>query len=325
MSSHHEIIIDDCEEPARLDRWLSKRFTHLSVSEIQKLMRKKFIRLNGSKATIDARVKNGDIVTMSSSGLTSGSHASRDTRVKHEHDYSQNKLLLTLCQNIIYKDDNIIVLNKPFGLATQGGSKVSISVDDLAEGLKFGLSTKPKLVHRIDKDTSGILLLARNDKAAKLLAHGFQHKLISKKYWAIVVGKPSKRSGVIDLPIAKGAVGTIEKVGVNHEDGKKAVTEYRLLDHASNKASWLEMIPITGRTHQLRVHAASLGTPILGDGKYGGKEAFITGCSNKLHLHAREISIPDFFGQDLHFVAPLSEHITASLEQLGLSTTHPLT
>jgi 23S rRNA pseudouridine955/2504/2580 synthase len=300
------IIVNNAEEPTRIDRWLKKQFANIPVSLIHKFIRKKYIKLNNAKTEPSAKVQNGDqiIINQNWDNITSKTPIKTSAKAP-----GYNDKLLFIKENIIYKDEHIIVLNKPYSLAVQGGSKISLSIDDLLEDLKFGLNEKPKLVHRLDKDTSGILLLARTNRAAQLLTTGFKQKHIIKKYWAIVVGKPKSNKGVIDLPLNKKPINKTEKVGVDYEEGKDAITEYRIVDHAGQIVSWLEMIPITGRTHQLRVHALSLNTPILGDGKYGGKAAFIVGCSNKLHLHAREIIIKDFMGKTLNFKAPLPKHM----------------
>lgn len=315
--------VQNCEEPTRLDRWLRRKYPQLTVSEIQKLIRKKLIKVNGKKPAVDARIVNGDEVSIkSSAGLNRHPNLHCHPRLRGDDgrrrvdDSKFTTLLATLKNTMIYKDENILVLNKPAGLATQGGSKIKISVDDLAEGLKFELANKPKLVHRLDKDTSGILILARNQRAATLLTKAFANGQIVKKYWAVVVGRPDHASGVIDLPITKGDSGLSnishhEKMQIDHISGKRAITNYRTLSYIGEHATLLEMTPITGRTHQLRVHAASLGTPILGDGKYGGKAAFLPEFCNKLHLHAREVVISQevMGSQTLDFVAPLPAHM----------------
>lgn len=308
------LIVDNAYDPSRIDRWLKKKFPNVPVSLIHKFIRKKYIKLNDEKTSVDAKVVNGSKIAISREWderpIITGART-----VNKDSAYRQKLALLK--DNIIYKDDHIIVLNKPYGLAVQGGSKINISIDDLADDLKFELKQKPKLVHRLDKDTSGIFLLARTDQAARELAAGFKEKTIVKKYWAIVVGVPRAKEGSINLPIAKKQSEAMERADIDYADGKDAITTYRVLDCISKKVAWLEMTPITGRTHQLRVHATTLNTPILGDGKYGGKEAFISGASNKLHLHACEIAIKNFMGKNLHFVAEPPTHIEETLELFG--------
>lgn len=308
------LIVDNTYDLSRIDRWLKKKFPNIPVSLIHKFIRKKYIKLNDEKISVDAKVVNGDKITISKEWDERPIVIGVRTVNK---DAAYRQKLAILKESIIYKDDHIIVLNKPYGLAVQGGSKINISIDDLADDLKFELKQKPKLVHRLDKDTSGIFLLARTDQAARLLAAGFKEKTIVKKYWAVVVGTPSAKEGVINLPIAKRQSDAVERADIDYADGKDAITAYRVIDCISKKAAWLEMTPITGRTHQLRVHSLSLKTPILGDGKYGGKEAFISGAGNKLHLHAREITIKNFMGKNLNFFADPPIHIQKTLELFG--------
>ena len=197
---------------------------------------------------------------------------------------------------MLYRDDWAIVLNKPAGLAVQGGTNTERHVDALLDGLRFESAERPRLVHRLDKDTSGVLLIARHAAAAAFFTRAFREKTTRKIYWAIVAGLPRPERGRIDLgrcPKAAPARGG-ERVHADDEGGKSAVTYYRVLDHAGGRASWLALLPVTGRTHQLRAHCAALGTPILGDGKYGGSAAQLPGgaAAHRLHLHARSLEIP---------------------------------
>jgi 23S rRNA pseudouridine955/2504/2580 synthase len=224
-----------------------------------------------------------------------------------------------LRQLVLYRDDTAIVLNKPAGLAVQGGSKTGRHVDGLLDTLRFDSGERPRLVHRLDKDTSGVLLIARTAAAAAFFTRAFREKTTRKIYWAAVVGLPKLPQGRIDLPLAKGAGRGGERVQVDDEDGKSAVTYYRVIDHTGGRASWLALLPITGRTHQLRAHCAALGTPILGDGKYGGGAALLTGivAATGLHLHARSLDIPSPAGGLLRVTAPLPPHMRETWNALG--------
>jgi len=212
------------------------------------------------------------------------------------------------------------VLNKPPGLATQGGTKTVEHVDGLLDGLQFEAESRPKLVHRLDKDTSGVLLLARTSRAAAFFAKSFSSRTARKVYWALVIGVPSIEDGTIDLPIAKQPGSGGEKMHVDEKEGSPARTRYRVIERAGNQTCWVELQPFTGRTHQLRVHMAAIGHPIVGDGKYGGKDAFLSGSiSRKMHLHARRLRIDHPDGGRVDATAELPSHFADSLAQLGFN------
>jgi 23S rRNA pseudouridine955/2504/2580 synthase len=218
---------------------------------------------------------------------------------------------------VIYDDPGAFVLNKPPGLATQGGTKTHQHLDRLLDGLA-GETGRPKLVHRLDKDTSGALLVARTARAAGHFAKAFSGRTARKVYWAIVVGVPDADQGSIDAPLAKQPGTGGEKMHVDPEHGLPAKTKWRVIDRAGNRAAWVELQPLTGRTHQLRAHMAAIGHPIVGDAKYGGAEAFLTGgISRKLHLHARRIRIDAPGGGKIDVSAELPPHFAESLATLG--------
>jgi 23S rRNA pseudouridine955/2504/2580 synthase len=222
---------------------------------------------------------------------------------------------------VIHEDPNAFVLNKPPGLATQGGTKTTQHLDRLLDGLADERG-RPKLVHRLDKDTSGALLVARTARAAGHFANAFSGRTARKVYWALVVGVPDAAEGVIDAPLAKQPGTGGEKMHVSEEHGLPAKTRWRVVDRAGNRAAWVELQPLTGRTHQLRAHMAAIGHPIVGDAKYGGPEAFLTGgISRKLHLHARRIRIDAPEGGVIDVTAELPPHIAESLATLGFDPT----
>jgi 23S rRNA pseudouridine955/2504/2580 synthase len=218
---------------------------------------------------------------------------------------------------VIDQDDFLIAVNKPAGLAVQGGSKTHRHLDGMLDALQFDAKDRPRLVHRLDKDTSGLLLLARDRQTASQLAVLFQGREVEKTYWALVVGVPDHDSGVIDARLGKrGGEGSerVESVG----DGQAAETEYRVLDNAARRIAWLELRPRTGRTHQLRAHCKVMGTPIVGDGKYGGRESEVYGLPQRLHLHARGLTLPHpANGERLTLEAPLDDVLAKSWAFVG--------
>jgi 23S rRNA pseudouridine955/2504/2580 synthase len=188
----------------------------------------------------------------------------------------------------------------------------------LLDGLADDEGQRPKLVHRLDKDTSGVLLVARSARAAGHFSKAFSGRTARKVYWALITGVPSAEEGLIDAPLAKQPGTGGEKMHVDEESGLPAKTRYRLIDRAGNRAAWVELQPLTGRTHQLRAHMAAIGHPIVGDAKYGGAEAFLTGgISRKLHLHARRLKIEGLDGKPIDYTAELPPHFTESLATLG--------
>jgi 23S rRNA pseudouridine955/2504/2580 synthase len=236
---------------------------------------------------------------------------------------------------VIRETPSAIVLNKPPGLATQGGSKTTKHVDGLLDAfVEDDKTPRPRLVHRLDKDTSGVLLIARTPGSAASFSKRFASRSARKVYWALVVGNPDLAEGVIDAALAKQPGTGGEKMHIDEENGAAAKTRYRVVDHAGERAAWVELEPLTGRTHQLRVHMAAIGHPIVGDGKYGGPDAFLTGAvSRKMHLHARRLIITepkagDGTGGKLDVTAELPPHFAMSMEVLGfdpgLSDASPL-
>jgi len=308
-----EHTIGESDHDIRLDRWFKRHYPALTHGFIEKALRKNDIRLDAKKTTAATRVLTGQTVS-----IRCKLPEPEPETIKKPAPFrptNEDKQMLLDC--VLYKDDDIIIINKPAGLAVQGGSGITKNLDAMLDVLRFDASERPKLVHRLDKDTSGALALARSSKAATRLVKLFTSKEVEKIYWALAIGVPQIAQGKIDLPLAKQEEeGDREKVQVDEENGKKAITLYKVLDRLSNKLCWLELHPITGRTHQLRVHLSAIGHPILGDGKYGGQLAFIEGMdiSRKLHLHAHRIIIPGV----LDVTAPLSPHIKKTMSTLGL-------
>lgn len=311
MSQVQLVTVEKQDNSIRLDRWFARHYPALKNGQLQRLIRGKNIRVNQLKTTADYRLKTGDIIRIPPLEVSPKNNLARDLS-KADMEFMQSL--------VIYKDESVLVLNKPAGLAVQGGTKTERHIDGMLDALRFEKNEKPHLVHRLDKDTSGILVIGRTANDAAKLAEAFKSRKAQKIYWAVVVGKPKLLSGKIDAPLAKlGNVRGGEQMKVDYEHGQRAQTLYRVIDSLSNKASWLELAPLTGRTHQLRVHCATMNTPIVGDVKYGGERAVSLGLANakKMHLHARAISIPHPNGSILRITADLPPHIKQTFDFLG--------
>ncbi|MEO1423523.1 MAG: RluA family pseudouridine synthase [Pseudomonadota bacterium] len=331
MSGVQTLTLDAEAEGQRLDRWLRKQFPQVTQGRIEKMCRKGELRLDGGRVKSATRLSAGQILRVpplpeAPSPVASGPRIS-------DADAEMMRA------SVLYRDDHIIALNKPAGLATQGGSGQTRHVDGLAAALQFDMEAAPKLVHRLDKDTSGVLLLARTGRAAAALAKGFQAKSTRKIYWAACAGAPKLRTGVIRYGLAKqaghGPHGAGEKMvpilpeEVDKTEGaKRAVTDYTVIENAASRAAWVALSPITGRTHQLRAHMAAIGHPIVGDGKYGtnsqtnegdGWGAQLGGgISRKLHLHARTVRLTHpVTGGLLTITAPLPPHMAQTWQFFG--------
>jgi len=298
----------------RLDRWFKRHYPALGHGHLEKLLRTGHIRVDGKRARSSDRVAPGQAIRLPTLDQIAAP-APQEARQVSRGDEAM------LRDAVLYRDDAVIVLNKPPGLAVQGGSGTERHLDGLLDALRFGSEVRPRLVHRLDKETSGVLVLARTAAAAAFLTRAFREKTTRKIYWAVVVGLPKLRQGRIDLPLAKLPGREGERVRANAEDGKRAVTYYRVIDNVGDKASWLALLPVTGRTHQLRAHCAAIGTPILGDAKYGGAAAHLAGApgAKRVHLHARSLAIPHPLGGILRVTAPLPRHMRQSWEFFGFA------
>ena len=292
------------DDGMRLNRWFLKYYPSLPLSRLQKLLRTKQIRVDGKKAEVSLKLSEGQEIRVPPMEDKLEVVDKREVSVKDE------AFIQSL---VIYKDANIIVLNKPSGLAVQGGTRIERHLDAMLPALKFDKEEAPKLVHRIDKETSGLLVLARDRKNADLLTKAFREHNLQKTYLALVRGCPKNMSGQIKAPLDK--VG--EKMTVMTE-GKKAVTDYRVIDTVGEKFALIEAKPLTGRTHQIRAHLEYLGTPIVGDDKYfGNKREKFANLKDKLYLHAYKIDLSELY-KKLKLKAELPEHFKDALAALGL-------
>ena len=309
------------DDGVRLDRWFKRNLPAIGFATISRWARTGQIRVDGKRARPEDRLAQGQVLRVPPGGEVSGK-SPRQRRELSAEDIALAKAM------VIRETPSALVLNKPPGLATQGGTKMKSHVDGLLDAfVEDDDQPRPRLVHRLDKDTSGVLLIARTPGSAASYSKRFSGRSARKVYWALVVGVPDVREGTIDAPLAKQPGSGGEKMHVDEENGQVARTRYRVIERAGTRACWLELEPLTGRTHQLRVHCAAIGHPIVGDGKYGGQDAFLTGAiSRKMHLHARRLIIgtpegkgggQETGGAKLDVTAPLPAHFAASMEALG--------
>ncbi|MET0588952.1 MAG: RluA family pseudouridine synthase [Novosphingobium sp.] len=308
-----QFTVQHDDDGVRLDRWFKRHLPQVGFATVSRWARTGQIRVDGKRADPADRLAAGQVLRVP----PGGDPAQRTPAKRRELTEAQIELADTM---VITQDRAAIVLNKPPGLATQGGSGTFEHVDGLLDAYA-ATGPRPRLVHRLDKDTSGVLLIARTPGSASFFSKRFSGRTARKIYWALIVGVPSIEEGLIELPLSKQPGSGGEKMMVDESgNGQTARTRYRVLDRAGNRAAWVELMPLTGRTHQLRVHMAAIGHPIVGDGKYGGPEAFLSGSiSRKMHLHARRLIIEHPDGAPLDVTAPLPEHFAASMEHLGFN------
>lgn len=298
------------ESGVRLDRCLRLWIPRLPQGLIEKAARKGALRIQGAKAKPSSRVEVDQTVTFPELFLNLESEVKK--QAPKELTHAERKWIRGF---IIFEDQEIVVLNKPAGIAVQSGTKQRKSLDVMLRA--YYNDCTPRLVHRLDMDTSGILVLAKTLPMARWLTQAFKERKVQKTYWALVVGVPKKNEGMISLALSKKPNPFGEKVRVDLNEGVRATTSYRVLEALGNRVAWLELAPKTGRTHQLRVHCAEgLKTPILGDGKYGGTEAFPMGRKG-LHLHARSLVLPFSNGKTKTFEASLPKDFQETFRELG--------
>ncbi len=329
MTITHRIVAED-EADIRLDRWLRRHFPSLTQGVLQKLCRTGQVRVDGKRVETATRLAPGQSVRIPPIPTPT-------TTPKPAPELAP-ELIREAESMVLYKDEHIIVLDKPPGLPTQGGPGIRKHVDMMLDALRYGSEHRPRLVHRLDRDTSGLLVVARTPGVAAKLAASFRSRGVEKTYWAVVTGRPVPVEGRIDAPLVKREGFRGERVALATDDDPDAdqahaITDYRTLDHAGRKLAWLELQPLTGRTHQLRVHCAGLGAAILGDEPYGlmqydhlgvrRNSALVEGLSNALHLHARRVSLPHPDGGTLTLEAELPAHMRATFHTLGFTAPPP--
>ena len=308
--------VGEDDDGIRLDRWFKRHLPDVSFNIVSRWARTGQLRVDGKRAAPGDRLETGQVLRVPpAEAAPAEGPGARPKRVVQPLTEDEQAFVREM---VLAKGRDWFMLNKPPGLATQGGTKTVQHLDRLLDGLADESGQRPKLVHRLDKDTSGVLMVARSARAAAHFTKSFASRTARKVYWALIVGVPSLEEGLIDAPLAKQPGTGGEKMHVDEENGLPAKTRYRLVDRAGNRTAWVELQPLTGRTHQLRAHMAAIGHPIVGDAKYGGAEAFLTGgISRKLHLHARRLKVDGLDGKPIDYTAELPPHIAESLASLG--------
>lgn len=303
------------EDGMRLDRWFRSHYADLPQSRLEKLLRTGQVRVDGGRAKASTRLAAGQSIRVPPlPAAAAASTPAPKLLSKAERNF--------LASITLYEDDDLLVLNKPPGIAVQGGTKTIHHLDRLLEGLGDSAKTRPRLVHRLDRDTSGVLVVAKRREVAAKLGRAFQTRSVRKIYWAVVKGVPKPLQGRVDAALVKAAGPDGDRVRKarpgEQEMAQSAVTYYAVVDRAAQKVAWLSLKPVTGRQHQLRAHMAIVGHPILGDEKYQGDRDLPEGIESKLHLHARRISFPHPSGEGVVDVtAPLPAHMRASFAAFG--------
>ena len=304
----------------RLDRWFRVHFPEVGYSYLQKLLRSGQVRIDGKRVQANARVEAGQQVRVPA--VVRQPAKPRPSMVpplglsKGDRDFIEGLIL--------YEDEHVVVLNKPYGVAVQGGTGTKRHIDGLLAGMADRFGDRPRLVHRLDRDTTGVLLVAKHRDAAAKLGRIFQTRSAAKTYWALVKGVPKPPQGKVEAALVKAAGPDGDRVrkALPGEQAKAmhATTHYSVIDRVAHKAAWVSLKPVTGRQHQLRAHMALIGNPIVGDNKYEGDKVLAdSGIEPKLHLHARRIVIPHpASGGNIDVTAPLPEHMRRTWELLGL-------
>jgi 23S rRNA pseudouridine955/2504/2580 synthase len=313
--------IPEDEAGMRLDRWFRVHFPGVGYTYLQKLLRSGQVRIDAKRAQANTRLAAGQQIRVPA--VVRQPPTAAPSLVpplglsKGDRDFIERAIL--------YEDEHVLVLNKPFGIAVQGGTGTKRHIDGLLAGMADRFGDRPRLVHRLDRDTTGVLLVAKHRDAAAKLGRIFQTRSAAKTYWALVVGVPKPPQGKIEAPLVKASGPDGDRVRKarpgEQEEAMHATTHYSVIDRVAHKAAWVSLKPVTGRQHQLRAHMALIGNPVVGDNKYEGDKALAdSGIEPKLHLHARRLVIPypQAGASKIDVTAPLPEHMRRTWELLGL-------
>lgn len=300
---------------ARLDRWFKRRFEGVTQGQVEKFLRTGQIRVDGARAKSSTRLEQGQMVRVPPLPTKAQIEQKKDERSKALSPKDE----AFIREMIIYQDDDIVALNKPGGLAVQGGTNTRRHIDGLLDALGDG-EHRPRLVHRLDKETSGVLLIAKHPRAAAELGDMFRERTLKKVYWAVVGGVPIPHNGQIRSWMIRGEGPDKERMvpAIQSDKGSQhAITEYAVISTAGQRGAWMALSPLTGRTHQLRFHMEEIGNAIVGDPKYPGRREPMNGLAEGLHLHARALVIPRKKGKPLELVAPIPPHMKKTFDALG--------
>jgi 23S rRNA pseudouridine955/2504/2580 synthase len=311
MREVRNIAVDPGEDGVRLDRWFRRRWPHVSQIQIQKLARSGQIRVDGGRAKADQRLPAGAMIRVPP--LPDAPREGDKERGLAPRDIAYAKSL------VLYEDEEVLVLNKPSGLAVQGGTKTTKHIDRLLSAWGEGLE-RPRLVHRLDRDTSGVLVLGKTPNAAGRLSGAFARRKAEKTYWALVAGAPKPAEGRLELPLVKKGLNDREMVvpaDPKEPGAEPAETEFVTISRAAHRVTWMALRPHTGRTHQLRAHMLAMGHPILGDPKYGNEASADLSAGLKLQLHARRLTLPHPSRGTLILEAPISKELKAGFDRFG--------
>ncbi len=297
------------EDGMRLDRWFKVHYPALNHGRLQKNLRGGQVRVDGARVRANTRLESGQSIRVPPMP-DAPEREDKPKRALSRKDIQHVRSL------VIFRDDHVLAINKPSGLAVQGGTQTERHLDAMLDALTFDASERPRLVHRLDRDTSGVLLLARTRNSATQLGRMFKTRDVKKTYWALVAGAPRPASGTINLPLAKtGHAGEqrVRAVEIDDPKAQKAVTHYATVANAGVTTAWVVLRPETGRTHQLRAHMAAIGHPVVGDRKYGDRHSNPGGeIEMRLHLHAHSLSLPHPVRGKLELEAGLPDHMKRS-------------